>query len=241
MQIKIEEGFDLTELLGIKKWEPPESGAVRAGNARGNFPHFLQKTDQERAQNIGRSISQSFENGEEFEVTHKRDGSSITVYYLDGEVGVCSRNLELKIEDNEGDFVRTATELGLLDALKSLQMNIAVQGELVGPGVNGNRGKFSKHDIHVFDIWDIDARKHLLPGERMVVFNLLVEHGFKGGHVPVIHEAFKLPTDNVRELLKLAEQKDDKGLLIEGWVYKSRTRNFSFKTISDLYLIGFSL
>ena len=40
-------GADVTELLGIQKWEPPISAQL-AGQIGGNFPSFIRKTDQER-------------------------------------------------------------------------------------------------------------------------------------------------------------------------------------------------
>lgn len=50
-----EEGINLTEFLGVKKWEVPESfgsSGSRFGPMHGlGWPSFLQKTDQERAQN----------------------------------------------------------------------------------------------------------------------------------------------------------------------------------------------
>jgi hypothetical protein len=41
------DGTDLTEMLGIQKWEAPVNAQL-AGMARGNFPSFIRKTDQER-------------------------------------------------------------------------------------------------------------------------------------------------------------------------------------------------
>ena len=57
------------------------------------------KTDQERVQNIGRTLERYID--QTFEVTIKLDGSSCTIFVKDEEDGVCSRNLELKQnEDN---------------------------------------------------------------------------------------------------------------------------------------------
>ena len=41
------EGDDVTELLGVVKWDPPPP-ANMVGQVKGNFPSFIQKTDQER-------------------------------------------------------------------------------------------------------------------------------------------------------------------------------------------------
>ena len=88
------EGDDVTEFLGIQKWEPPAE--FRAANAKGSFPHFIPKTDQERIQNLSKELANWNAEEHTWQVTEKVDGSSMTVFYKDGEVGVCSRNLELK-------------------------------------------------------------------------------------------------------------------------------------------------
>jgi hypothetical protein len=43
----IEEGTDVTKLLGIMKYEPPIPASL-AGKVKGNFPSWARKTDQER-------------------------------------------------------------------------------------------------------------------------------------------------------------------------------------------------
>ena len=94
---EIHEGQDITELLGIQKWEAPIPASL-AGDVRGAFPSFIPKTDQERIQNL----TQEFDtwNGLEWEGSEKLDGSSMTVYHKDGDFGVCSRNWNLA--DSEG-------------------------------------------------------------------------------------------------------------------------------------------
>jgi RNA ligase (TIGR02306 family) len=90
------EGDDVTEALGIIKWEPaPEQVPV---NAKGSFPSFIPKTDAERVQNFMRSIENFLEKnpGVTFTVTEKLEGSSHTMFTKDGEFGICSRNLLLR-------------------------------------------------------------------------------------------------------------------------------------------------
>ena len=95
----VEIGQDVTELLQVKKYEMPIPPALQ-GFAKGNFPSFIRKTDQERVQNIWYKLNEKY-NHINFEVTLKLDGTSATYYYRDGEIGVCSRNLNLKIESEE--------------------------------------------------------------------------------------------------------------------------------------------
>jgi RNA ligase (TIGR02306 family) len=44
-------GEDVTKIMGIIKYEPPIPACL-AGQMKGNFPGFLNKTDEERVQNI---------------------------------------------------------------------------------------------------------------------------------------------------------------------------------------------
>lgn len=233
------EGDDVTDFLNIKKWDRPLPAQL-VGQAKGFFPEFLRKTDQERAQNLQAEIAVEHQLGSLFEVTVKLDGSSITVYHKDGEVGVCSRNLELKLnEENQGNtFIKTATNTGLLSALKALGKNIAVQGELMGEGIQGNREKLSEHNIFVFDIFDIDNQCYLNPVSRSDVYDELIELGYTGEHCPIYSINSPLISDDVEELLGYAEGISLSHPVREGLVYKRMDGKFSFKTISNKFLLG---
>ena len=144
------EGDNVTDLLGIQKWEAPISANL-AGVARGNFPSFIHKTDEERVQNVSKYYSRLQKNL--YVATEKLDGTSCTIYYRDGEFGVCSRNLNLKETDGnklwelarryEIEFkLKQATdnyinlcELGLLDVFSAKFNQIAIQGEVIGEGI----------------------------------------------------------------------------------------------------------
>ena len=233
------EGDDVDDLLNIKKWDRPLPAQL-VGQAKGSFPEFLRKTDQERAQNLQAEIAVEHQLGSLFEVTVKLDGSSITVYHKDGEVGVCSRNLELKLnEENQGNtFIKTATNTGLLYALKSLGKDIAVQGELMGEGIQGNREKLSEHSIFVFDIFDIDEQRYLNPDERLEVYETLSNYGFLGSHCPLLEVRVPLISADINDLLSYAEGESLKHPIREGLVYKRMDGKFSFKTISNKFLLG---
>lgn len=233
------EGDDVTDFLNIKKWDRPLPAQL-IGQAKGFFPEFLRKTDQERAQNLQSEIAVEHQSGSLFEVTVKLDGSSIAVYHKDGEVGVCSRNIELKInEENQGNaFIKTATNTGLLSALKSLGKNIAVQGELMGEGIQGNREKLSEHNIFVFDIFDIDEQRYLSPDERLEVYETLSNYGFLGNHCPLLEIRAPLISADINDLLSYAEGGSLNHPIREGLVYKRMDGKFSFKTISNKFLLG---
>lgn len=246
----VTEGQDVTEALGIQKWEPPTS-ATLGGQTKGSFPSFIRKTDQERAQNLTWEI---FEKNieETYEVTMKLDGSSMTVYHKTNYdfgvpspavdeivVGVCSRNQELKLDQEGNTFVDTAKKSGLLEALEKLGRNIAVQGELMGPGIQGNREGLSQHEFFVFDIFDIDNYRYLNPRERKEIFSDLVNLGSKIKHVPVIHDSIRIGefATNIADLISKADGESLVNKVREGLVFKSHDSEFTWKVISNEFLL----
>jgi RNA ligase (TIGR02306 family) len=228
------EGDDLTEFLGIKKWEKALPAQL-AGQAKGNFPTAIPKTDQERVQNLVQEIALA--QGDEFEVTEKLEGSSMTCYLIGDEFGVCSRNLDLK-ETEGNSFWATARAEDIETKMRRLRVkstftDFAVQGELIGPGIQGNIYNLSRCEFRVFDVYDIQSGEYLNPFSRNLMVGMM---GLK--HVPVIDAEFVLNTD-VDGLLNMAESKSELAdVQREGLVFKQNNGGFSFKAISNAYLIN---
>jgi RNA ligase (TIGR02306 family) len=177
-----------------------------------------------------------------FEVTLKLDGSSCSVYYRNGEVGVCSRNLELKLnqENASNTFIATATKTNLLTALTALGKNIMVQSEVCGPNVQGNIEKLNEHQLFVFDIFDIDNARYMAPDERIQTFNELVKRGFTGKHVPIIAHNVTLEEIGITDVATSKVFVDRPSLnatIAEGCVFKRMDGQFSFKSINNNYLL----
>lgn len=228
---------DLTEALGVTKFVKPLPAEL-AGVAKGNFPHFIPKTDQIRCQNLVDEISYAYDNAEKFEVTMKLDGSSFTAYYKDGEIGACTRNLELDLDKCKNRLTQVFEDSGLKYALVAYGKNIAVQCEYMGPGVQGNREKLEKNNLYVYDIYDIDERRYLKPEERIEVFVHLAQ--VSSGtfqHVPIINPHYHLPSEHIQPLLAFAEGPSISHKIREGIVFKSHSTTFSFKAISNQFLI----
>lgn len=237
VESELMEGLDVSVPLGIQKWEP--TAEFMASNAKGNFPVFIQKTDQERIQNIKRQLEDAQIRGTSFEVTEKLHGSSMTVYYSDaGVLGVCSRNLDLK-EEGGNTFWATAKTSGAIEALCTQALkgkNLAIQGELCGPGINGNQYGLSDFKFFVFDVFDIAEQRYLLPAERMQFMQEVESTGLT--HVPVLAKMQISPELTLEDLLKYAEGKSIiNSSNREGMVFKSETSDFSFKVISNSWLL----
>ena len=236
------EGEDVSELLGVQKYEPPIPSQL-AGQVKSLFPSFIPKTDQERIQNIPDLVFGKYRD-EEFEVSLKLDGSSCTVYYNNGEVGVCSRNLELKMSEENKDnaYIKTAIKSGLIDALKRMGRNLAFQGELMGPSIQGNREDLPVANLYIFDIYDIDKGAYLLPEERhTMLFDIRKwnESDEQFSMVPVYRIAFKPSEfDSVDAILRYADGPSLNHPMREGLVFKHVKSDFSFKAISNKFLLS---
>lgn len=231
--VDITPGDDVAEHLGIIKWEAPIAAQL-AGYARGNFPEFIPKTDQERCQNLVSEIRVYHGKPFLFEVTEKLDGSSMTVYVRDEDQGVCSRNMDLK-ETEENTFWAVARQFELIDRIRSTGRNLALQGELIGEGVQKNRYGIRGHQFKLFDVYDIDAGAYLLPAERLELAKTL-----EIDSVPVITLGTALSSPNVDELLIEAEGKSVLNAKTEreGVVYKAiDDSTIHFKAISNRFLL----
>lgn len=239
--ISVSEGDDVTEFLGIKKWERPLPTQLQ-GQAKGNFPSFIRKTDQERCQNLQKNIFVDWKDLE-WEISLKLDGSSLTGYYNNGETGICSRNLELMDNDeNSGNsFIQTFNSSGLKDAIKSIGRNVAVQGEMMGEKIQGNRENLTGTILFIFDVFDIDNQQYMTPQDRLEFINLLFKNGYTGDIAPILNSKTTLHNigiSNITDLLSFADGESINNPVREGVVFKCVTNgDISFKAISNKFLL----
>ena len=228
-----DEGTNVTDSLGIQKWEAPIPAQL-AGDVEGVFPTVVPKTDQERIQNLTEELK-TWQSNSAFtwEVTEKLDGSSMTVFVHGDREGVCSRNWALK-ETAGNTLWAVARREQLIEKVRQTGRNLALQGELIGEGIQGNAYNVKGQDFRLFDIYDIDRGEYLGPVERRVFAET---HGIK--HVPVIATEMVIE-EWVTGLLTMAD-----GVSVlnpktnrEGLVFKCNTFGGpSFKAISNRWLI----
>jgi RNA ligase (TIGR02306 family) len=230
--VQFEVGIDVTNLLGITKYEPPIPAEL-AGKVKGLFPSFLRKTDEERIQNLTLEYEGWKNSDKGFYVTEKLDGSSATFYFKDGEFGVCSRNLEL-LETEGNTFWKVARQLKLEEWLGTHETNYSIQGELIGEGIQGNPYKIKGQTVGFFNAFNIDTQEYL----GLEEFELLISSmGLKT--IPILDREFTLP-DTIDELLKYADSKSvlNSNFDREGVVIRSVDRKISFKVISNKFLLN---
>jgi RNA ligase (TIGR02306 family) len=152
-----DESLDVTDVLEVRKWEPPQTGT--SGRTRGSFPGFLPKTDETRVQVLEKTLEKH--RGLEFFLTEKLDGTSFTAFVREGEFGVCSRNMLLDTTDETSTLVRLAKRLDLEAKLRALGAarghEVAVQGEVIGPGVQQNKYGLKELALRVFNVFDVSG------------------------------------------------------------------------------------
>jgi len=256
------EDVEIGDLLGIQKYEKPIPVHLK-GKIRGNFPDFVRKTDEERAQNLLKEINEHIEKKTLFEASIKLDGSSMTVYVKEDSrlgpiletVGVCSRNWDLDEETDSMDgpgrasknaFWTCAREQALVDSIKvakeCLGHDLAFQGELMGPGVQDNRENILGFDFYLYHIWDINEQRYLSPVERKNLLLALSKRRYHVNHVPVLG-VFSLdtickPHSIIDDLTKYADRPSlNKEIAAEGVVFKAMDSDFSFKIINASFLL----
>lgn len=167
----LEVGQDLTELIGVMRIEDVEPAKL-SGEQKGVFPtYILPKTDEERIQSFPAFLD--FMRGREAFATLKMDGSSCTVLVdPNGELTVCSRNYSLK-ESDANAFWRTVRKTSLYELVGSNFQHFAFQGELCGPGIQGNKMGFDDLELYIFNIVDTKTNRPLSQDDLMTVCDAL--------------------------------------------------------------------
>lgn len=238
------DGYDLTALLGVEKYEPPVSVQM-GGDVKGAFPGFIMKTDEERIQNYTEKDIERFL-AHPLIATVKIDGTSGTFYYngQTDEFGVCSRNLELR--DSESNiYWKMARKYDLENRMRKVRYNIAIQGEVAGPGIQKNRAHFEEASLFVFTIQDLDEHRRLTIDEMTEVIDAL--NGFSNAPpiqmVPEVGRYEPNTFTSYDDLLELSQGDNVLSQYVrEGIVVRAIDDDtISFKVINPKYLLKFDL
>ena len=132
------------DVLGIDLYEPPQS--ISSGNRIADFPGGIQKTDAERVQNIDDETWAEIQaDNADWVPVEKVDGSSVTAFVdASGNLRVATRNQEIALDDTTAHG-RAALSVGPL-----LEPGQWAQGEVCGPGINGNRLALKTERFFIF-------------------------------------------------------------------------------------------
>lgn len=224
--------LDLTDMLGIQKWEPPIPPEL-AGKVCG-FPGFIPKTEEDRIQNLVKDLETWATSEEDWEVSEKVDGTSMTVYARDEDYGVCGRNWQF-LPSVDNAYTATASRHRLREKLADIGKNLAIQGELVGPSVKGIKYGFAENEFLVFRVYDLDAGVFLEDTARN---ELCASLGLSVVPVPGTGK-MSLYGLTVESVLAAVEQPSmlNSKYTREGLVFRNTRLQKSFKAISNAFLL----
>ena len=201
------------------------------------WPSEVSKTDEIRCENIPDILN----NYEKWIRTEKVDGSSST-YFLKRKgkkfiFTVCSRNQVQNKVTGIPCYYEMAEKYDIENFLKLYLLQnpktewVCLQGEIIGPKIQGNPYKLTENQLYIFNF--IDSVNGRFNSNNMVY----LLKGSKLNTVPIL-ETDTIP--NTMELLK--EEAEGKSRINpnvnrEGIVYRSLDGKRSFKNVSNTYLL----
>lgn len=238
------DGMDLTRALNVRKFiHAEELHLYGDGKDRVKWPDYVPKTDEPRIQNITSALADL--KGRPFVITQKFDGTSTTFILINGKFKVCSRNFEMtgtsenpEIAQRDSVYWTMAKKYNIEAGMRKLGKNIAIQGETIGPKINGNRHGVRDVTFHAFNIYDIDASRYMNWDEFITIANEL--------NIPTVTlvSCGVFETVTCASLLELADKQTYRsGSICEGIVIKTNDNlvRFSAKIISNTYLEKYKL
>ena len=234
-------GDDVTELLGVRKWEIEER-ATTGGTTIGNLPYDVPHTDETRIQAEPELLKEFA--GLEYYISTKMDGSSHSVSLDENGFHVTGHNYEYK-DDGKSAFYELVKSMNLEEkmkmyAAKSSLHVFTIQGEFCAPGIQKNRLKLLKPEWYVFTIREDGKRIGL--GRMLEICKELEIQS-----VPIEETGMDLPSKypTVEALLERADGDYPKGGKKEGIVIRPTEPVFSerisgalsMKVVNNKYLL----
>lgn len=234
-------GTNVTELLGVKKWEIEER-ITTGGTMIGTLPYDIPHTDETRVQ-AEPELIQEFA-GLEYYISTKMDGSSHSVGIDENGFHVTGHNYEYK-DDGNSPFYELVKSMDLQAKMEAFAADnhlstFTIQGELCAPGIQKNRLKLTKPAWYVFTVRENGKRvgltKMLEICETLQLESVPIEE--TGTNLPA-----KYPT--VEALLERADGNYPKGGKKEGIVIRPTepvyceliSAALSMKVVSNKYLL----
>jgi RNA ligase (TIGR02306 family) len=231
-------GENVTARLAVLKVEEVDDETTTSGNQAGKFPsNVVSKTDSERIQNPDiQARWEEIRGCGDFRATEKIDGRSFTAARgADGSLFACSRNFKIK----EGEGIEW-TILNRYNLGELLGDGDAIQGEIYGPGIQGNKLRLTG-EIRLA-VFNVTRSGHPIAFEEW-------PERLKPHAVPLIPElSGKLP-ENPADLLEAVNGRKsviNSNVLAEGVVFSTvdgedvpGLGRSTFKAISNAWLLKF--
>lgn len=228
-------GTDVSEVLNVVKYEKPLTEQLMQ-TAIGYRPGHIPSTDLMRIQNLEEEglLESYFSAPGAWHVTEKLEGEATHYAFLDSQLHVCSTQLDFKDLPGNARW-QIAHELGLAKKLAQYK-NIVLQGELIGPGLEGNHYELKTPEFCLYRVLLLDEGRYLTPDERAEFAKTI---GLKT--VPVLRHKFFLDADvSPEDILKLAGGPSavNPKKRREGLVFERHGSTEMFKVISNDYLLN---
>ena len=209
-------GDDVTEALGVRKWEIEEA-ATTGGTKIAELPYTVPHTDETRVQ-AEPTLIQEFK-GLPYYISTKMDGSSHSLSVDEDGFHVTGHNYEYK-DDGKCSFYEFVKERGypenMIDYVSDLGIDsLTIQGEFCAPGIQGNRLRLKKPEWYVFTV--------ILNGKRLGLTEMIKTCGLLGMEtVPIEEVGEDLPSKypTVEALLDRADGEYPNGGKKEGIVIR---------------------
>lgn len=250
------DGFDLTEILSIEKYEPPVSNGPL-----GDIIHhewYIPKTDEERIQVCAADVLPTYMNSEQDDwySSIKLDGTSCTAGLFDDAFLIGGRNQFYKDENMYTATVNKYFENEAKEKFENYKaingIYVAFQGELCGPGIQGNKLGLKEKEWFIFNAFVSKTGKNgsYVKCDLLYMLKLCEEFGLK--HVPLIDAEDKFKFDpeetvdnTVEKLLKYVDdikyrkyfEDASPNQIAEGVVFRTEDMTYSFKVVSNKYLL----
>lgn len=152
------EGEDVTDYLGVTKYEKPVPTQL-VGISIGMMPSYVKVTDELNIRSSPTILDEL--KGKSYYISRKDDGSSGTFFLKDGAFNVCSRRVHLAYDNNNG-FWKMASKYDIENHMrKYFDKDVAIQGEVVGPGIQKNPLGLKEMELHLFNIYNIYDRTYM--------------------------------------------------------------------------------
>ena len=247
-------GYDLTELLGVEKYEPPVSNGPLGETISHEW--YVPKTDEERIQVCAEEVLPKYVESEQdwWYASIKLDGTSCTAGLFNDAFLIGGRNQWYK---DENMYTTTVNKYGdlrekLNQHLKDTGEYLVFQGELCGPGIQGNKLGLKEKEWFIFNVYT--SKTGTYDGYVKVDIGTMVDicGDFGLRVVPIVATAdkfdFKENTDIdtiVENLLKYADtfkyrnyfEDASPNQIAEGLVFRMNDMTNSFKVISNKFLL----
>lgn len=242
---KLQEGDDVTEQIGVTKYisEEERDQYFPAGpdgdGTRSGFPIEVPKSDEKRLQDNPQFLK--YIKDRSIIITRKEDGCSATFVHKDGLFSVCGRNFTYHVPTGTSrHYFLIASKFNLEGKMREMGINVAIQGEIVGPRVNGNRLRLEEYQFRVFNIFSFETHQYLHWEEvQRICDELCIDT------VPVVFQGNSSELElSMSNFIAIADsQQYARNVLAEGIVVKTNDDGLrsSFKVISNNYLLKHKL